>query len=48
MEIVTLYVMYYYGNDPEVYVVIFRVRMSLVIIIVGDVGVIRILVLTMV
>jgi hypothetical protein len=47
MEIVTLYVIYYYGNDAEVYVVIFRVGISLIMVIVGDSGMIRLMVLIM-
>jgi len=40
--------MFWYGNDREVYILIFGVRVSLVLIIVGETGILGVLVIIMI
>lgn len=47
MELVAIYVIYFYGNDSEVYMVMFRVGVSLVLIIVGETGIVGLVVMTL-
>jgi hypothetical protein len=40
--------MYFYGNDSEVYVLMFRTGMSLVLIMVGETGLLGLMVIVLI
>jgi hypothetical protein len=47
LELFALYVIFFYGNDNEVYILIFRVGISLVLVMVGESGLLGIIVITL-
>jgi len=43
-----MYVIYWYRNDSEIYILIFRVGISVILIIMGESGVIRLIVIMLI